>query len=225
MVNLIDSLYWMKIVPNATIWINDGPVCWCIHASTHHNWFNLLHITSTRNVCWAFYLIFGNIFDSPHLLDSWREFLIKPPHIWNDDTSRLVTECMIGFRQNLKLSDNYWNCDFSLTPCLSQHVFPICSLILYHFTIDHGYPWYKGMTYNGFSVKFWSWNIWARDKRDAIFVDDIFKCNFLNENVWFPIKISPKCVPKCPINNIPALVQIMAWRRTGDKPLSEPMMT
>ena len=26
-----------------------------------------------------------------------------------------------------------------------------------------------------------------------------------------------------PINNIPALVQIMAWRRPGDKPLSEPM--
>ena len=26
------------------------------------------------------------------------------------------------------------------------------------------------------------------------------------------------------INNIPALVQIMAWRRLGDKPLSEPMM-
>ena len=27
-----------------------------------------------------------------------------------------------------------------------------------------------------------------------------------------------------PINNIPALVQIMAWRRPGDKPLSEAMM-
>ena len=27
-----------------------------------------------------------------------------------------------------------------------------------------------------------------------------------------------------PINNIPALVQIMAWRQLGDKPLSEPMM-
>ena len=31
-------------------------------------------------------------------------------------------------------------------------------------------------------------------------------------------------VPKGPINNIPALVQIMAWRRPGDKPLSEPIM-
>ena len=31
-------------------------------------------------------------------------------------------------------------------------------------------------------------------------------------------------VPKGLINNIPAMLQIMAWRRRGDKPLSEPMM-
>ena len=56
------------------------------------------------------------------------------------------------------------------------------------------------------------------------FTDDIFKCILLNENVWISIKISLKFVPKGPINNIPALVQIMAWRLPGDKPLSEPMM-
>ena len=54
--------------------------------------------------------------------------------------------------------------------------------------------------------------------------DDIFKCIFLNENVWILLKISLKFVLKGPINNIPSLVQIMAWRRPGDKPLSEPMM-
>ena len=56
------------------------------------------------------------------------------------------------------------------------------------------------------------------------FADDIFKCIFLDENVSIPIKISLKLVPKGPINNIPALVQIMAWCHPGDKPLSEPMM-
>ena len=56
------------------------------------------------------------------------------------------------------------------------------------------------------------------------FADYIFKCVFLNEHVWILIKISMKFVPKGPINNIPALVQIMAWRRPGDKPLSEPVM-
>ena len=56
------------------------------------------------------------------------------------------------------------------------------------------------------------------------FPDDIFKCIFLNENVWILIKISLKFVPNGSINNIPALVQIMVWRRPGDKPLSETMM-
>ena len=57
-----------------------------------------------------------------------------------------------------------------------------------------------------------------------LFPDDIFKWIFLNENVWISIEISLKFVPEGQINNIPALVQIMAWRRPGDKPLSEPMM-
>ena len=56
------------------------------------------------------------------------------------------------------------------------------------------------------------------------FADDNFKRIFLNENVRILIKISLKFVPEGPINNIPALVQIMAWRRSGDKPLSEPIM-
>ena len=42
--------------------------------------------------------------------------------------------------------------------------------------------------------------------------------------MWILINISLKFVPKGQINNIPPLVQIMAWRRSGDKPLSESMM-
>ena len=79
---------------------------------------------------------------------------------------------------------------------------------------------------------------------------DILKCIFLHENVGIWIKISLKFVPKDQINNIPALVEIMAWRRRtasaqcqiksgflwhvhavyhflytiGNKPLSEPMV-
>ena len=41
------------------------------------------------------------------------------------------------------------------------------------------------------------------------FADDIFKCIFLNENIWISINISLNFVPKGQINNIP---------------LSEPMM-
>ena len=61
-------------------------------------------------------------------------------------------------------------------------------------------------------------------RNEQHFADDIFKRIFFHENVWISIKISLKFVPKGPINNYPALVQIMAWRRSGDKPLSEPMM-
>ena len=56
------------------------------------------------------------------------------------------------------------------------------------------------------------------------FADDIFKCIFLNEYAWNSLRISLKFVPKVQINNIPSLVQIMAWRLSGAKPLSEPIL-
>ena len=55
------------------------------------------------------------------------------------------------------------------------------------------------------------------------FAIDTFKRIFLNENATSWIKISLKFVPKGPITNIPALVQLMAWCHPGDTPLSEPM--
>ena len=59
----------------------------------------------------------------------------------------------------------------------------------------------------------------------AILADDIFKWIFLNENDRIPIQLLLKFVARSPIDNESALVQVMAWRRTGDKPLPEPMMT
>ena len=79
-------------------------------------------------------------------------------------------------------------------------------------------------SWNGPHVCYQYFNTLRPRQNGRHFPDDIFKCIFLNENVWISIKISLKLVPKGPINNIPALVQIMAWRRPGDKPLSEPMM-
>ena len=59
----------------------------------------------------------------------------------------------------------------------------------------------------------------------AILGDNIFKCIFWHEKNKIPIQISLKLVPRGPIDNKPALVQVMVWRQTGDKPLPEPMMT
>ena len=61
-------------------------------------------------------------------------------------------------------------------------------------------------------------------------IDDILQTTFSNvfsitwRCVLISIKISLKFIPKDAINNIPALVQLMAWGWQGDKPLSEPMM-
>ena len=56
------------------------------------------------------------------------------------------------------------------------------------------------------------------------FLVGIVECIFLNENVGILIKISLKFVPKGPMDNIPSLVQMMAWRRIADMPLPAPMM-
>ena len=63
------------------------------------------------------------------------------------------------------------------------------------------------------------------DLMAAILADDIFNCIFLNENYRISIHISLKYVPRSPIDNKAALVQVMAWRLFGTKPLSEPMLT
>ena len=42
------------------------------------------------------------------------------------------------------------------------------------------------------------------------FAEGTFKCIFFNENVWISFGVSLKFVPRVRINNIPALVQIMA---------------
>ena len=89
-------------------------------------------------------------------------------------------------------------------------------------------PWtrWTPRTYRGTWTARWDEIRTLRPRQNGRhFADDTFKRIFLKENIRISIKISLKFVPKGPINNIPALVQIMAWRRRGDKPLSEPMMT
>ena len=64
---------------------------------------------------------------------------------------------------------------------------------------------------------------WATD--DCFHTGVIESRIFLNENIRISVRISLKFVPKDPIDNKSPLVQVMAWRRTGDKPLPELMFT
>ena len=77
----------------------------------------------------------------------------------------------------------------------------------------------------------WKWMEWVDNvntlgpRQDGShFADDIFTCIFFIENCCILIKFSLKYVRRGPIDNNPALVQIVAWRRSGDKPLSEPIV-
>ena len=56
------------------------------------------------------------------------------------------------------------------------------------------------------------------------FLDDIFKCIFVNKKICILIKLSLTVVRNGPINNIQALGQIKVCRLAGTKPLSEPML-
>ena len=56
------------------------------------------------------------------------------------------------------------------------------------------------------------------------FAGNLFKCIFVNE-FRMSILILQTFVPKGLLNNKSALVQVMSWRRTADKPLPEPMLT
>ena len=47
----------------------------------------------------------------------------------------------------------------------------------------------------------------------------------MNEKICISIQMSLKFAPKGPIDKMSALVQVMARRRIGDKPLPEPMLT
>ena len=64
-----------------------------------------------------------------------------------------------------------------------------------------------------------------RLKNGRHLADDIFRCIFLNEKICVMIKNSLKFVPMDSVDNNPALAQMMAWRRIGDKPWSEPILT
>ena len=59
----------------------------------------------------------------------------------------------------------------------------------------------------------------------SYFADGILKCIFMNEKSWILIRIFRKFVPESLIDNKSALIQVMAWRRTGGKPLPKPMLS
>ena len=138
--------------------------------------------------------------------------------IWANARVWLIRTLEIGFSEILPWADFIhsrkciWRCRLRNGGNVSVPMFSDVASMMNYILIGYGHvtPWAI---------------ITLRPRQNGRhFANDIFKSIFINENAWFPIKISLKLVPWGLINNIPALVRIMAWRRPGDKPLSEPMM-
>ena len=117
------------------------------------------------------------------------------------------------------------------TNCVALNCF-VCSFVWFNGVLPYYFQWaihwqavprVKGIQYNLSIMHTVAVNT-LRPRQNGRRFPHMFKCIFLNKNVWISLKISLKFVPKVRINNLPALVQITAWCRPGDKPLSEPMM-
>ena len=121
------------------------------------------------------------------------------------------------------------NCNQILCLIHAPTVCPYCNGIFvgYGGCMNVTWMWHVTMVaiqYHVFDATY-RWVNTLRPRQDGHhFADDIFTCIFFNENCCILIRFSLKYVHKGLIDNNPALVQIMAWRRSGDKPLSEPMM-
>ena len=118
----------------------------------------------------------------------------------------------------------YWNMDQNTVIFLHGHALENmcntwCRPYCLHLNMLIGLMSHPGLSTSGNSL-----NTLRPRQNGRHFADDTFKHIFLYENVWISIEVPLKFVPEAPINNIPALVKIMAWCRPGDKSLSEPKM-
>ena len=93
---------------------------------------------------------------------------------------------------------------------------PIPEAVLTYDHLDYEAFQWKFIQIETFSFILW-FNTLRLKQNGCHFPENIFKYIFWNEIVWISIKISLKFVPECPVKNIPALVQIMAWHWPGNK--------
>ena len=154
--------------------------------------------------------------------------------VMNFSTSVSIYGILINAMLKFHVKKNHCHCD---GPNLWKHLslsieFPLLEVYFpqqnvssnFEAFVGFEYPLSTWILYSGMETHFTVFNSLRLRQNGRHSRDGIFKHIFLNENVWILIKISLTLVPKGPINNIPELVQIMAWRHPGAKPLSEPIM-
>ena len=146
--------------------------------------------------CWTFLFVLTIIFK--HC--DWR----RTDVCWADVGERLQSnvEATLGR-----------HCTADIDPTSAQHMFPCSffrSIICQNYLAPKSSQCWKQrsilvQSWLLYTANMKTWFIlthWGPDKMDAIFSDDIFKCIFLNVNIWISIKFSLKFVCKGPIDNI-----------------------
>ena len=140
----------------------------------------------------------------------------RPKRIFNSNLAKslcLVTQCSIV--------KSFWNLAQTYSVKIAKTIV-LCNrdFAKFEFKMRFGRISYVATAPWVFALRPYSSPPWQNGRDIA---DDVFKCIFTN--VKFLIRISLKFAPKGPIDNNSILVQLMAWRLAGDKPLSEPMLT
>ena len=96
---------------------------------------------------------------------------------------------------------------------ISFHYISLCIFNLIHRHQKTGWfrNWFEWVApiANMYIILLYAFNTFRPTQNCRHFADDIF----LNENAWILRKVSLKSVLKIRVNNIPTLIQIMAWRR------------
>ena len=122
---------------------------------------------------------------------------------------------MCNFRKNAKYVYVYVYACICTCTCICIYAYAYAHAYLYVYTYTRTYARTHIHTYIIYIYIYIDGLCWALH---------YFLVVSHKENVRISIKISLQFVPRGPINNNPKLIRIMAWRRSGDKPLSEPMM-
>ena len=141
------------------------------------------------------------------------------PEIWNDNDA--VEPCSNTDVTHKKLSVRYEVCYGKSVYDVYPELITFLCYITYKMTITRARytsDYELGKTLH-------TPTSWQNGQNGCHVADNIFRCIFVNEKFSILINILMKFVPKGLIDNNPALVQVMAWRWTGDKPLPEAMLT
>ena len=106
---------------------------------------------------------------------------------------------------------NFWSLDDTCLILLNVLYFTHTSNLMWHQT--HFFSSFNALVLKRDIDKYFCFNLSPSGQNGPHLAGDIFRCIFVNEKFCNSIMISLEIAAKGPIDNNPALIQIMDWRR------------